>query len=76
MAGQTIMPYLRDGLSKKKLPGEIPNIFLQAGISKRNIFCGKMKKNVVVYGNIHDKFVSSNLECKLKIIFKNLDIKR
>ena len=38
----------------------------------------KKKNNVVVYSNIHDKFVSSNLTCKLKIYtisgHKNIDI--
>ena len=43
------------------------NIFIPTGISKRNIFCRKKKKNVVVYNNIYDKFISSNLTYKLKI---------
>ena len=42
-------------------------IILQTGISKRNIFCWKKKKYVVVNSNIHDKFVSSNLTYKFKI---------
>ena len=52
---------------KIKLAGEILKIFLLTGISKRNIFCRKMKKNVAFYSNIHVRFVSSNLTCKLKI---------
>ena len=36
-------------------------------MSKKNIFCGKNNKNVVVYNNIYDKFVSSNLTYKPKI---------
>ena len=51
---------------QNKLAGEIPNIFLLTVISKRNIFCGKNKRNEVVYNNINDMFVSSNLTCKLK----------
>ena len=41
--------------------------FLLIGISKWNIFCRKKKKNMVIYSNFHDKFISSNLTYKLKI---------
>ena len=52
-------------------------MFLLTGISKRNIFCKKKKKNVVVYGHIYDKFISSNLSYKLKIKETlNLDLNR
>ena len=46
---------------------ETPKILLSTGISIRNIFFRKKKKNVVVYSNIHDNFISSNLTYKLKI---------
>ena len=51
---------------KMLLSGETLNIFLQTGISKKNIFFIKKKKNVVIKGNIPDKFVSTNLTYKLK----------
>ena len=47
------------------LAWETLKMFLLAGISKRNIFCRKKKKNVVVYSDIYDKFISSNLTYKL-----------
>ena len=49
------------------LAWETLEIFLLTGISKRNIFFRKKKKNVVVFSNIHYKFISSNLTDKLKI---------
>ena len=73
MAGLTLMSFLRAGLSKYCWLGKI---FLPTGISNRNIFCMKKKKNVVVYSNIH-KFVSSNLTYNIKIKEKlNLDLNR
>ena len=52
---------------KISLAWETFKIFRLTRISKRNIFCRKKKKNVVVYSNIQDKFISSNLTYKLKI---------
>ena len=50
-------------------------IFLLTGISKRNILCRKKKKNVVVYSNICDKCIGSNLTQNKKYKKKlNLDL--
>ena len=81
MAGRSDYYVLPQGqIIKIKLTGEIPNIFLLAGISKRNILCGKKKKKLVVCSNIHDKFFSLNLTFTLKIYFqksghKKIDIR-
>ena len=47
------------------LAWEALKMFFLTGISKRNIVCRKKKKNVVVYSNIHAKFISSNPTYKL-----------
>ena len=53
---------LPQGWTIKILLGwETLKIFFPTGISKRNILCRKKKKNVVVYSNICDKCIGSNL---------------
>ena len=64
MVGLTHMSFLMVGLSKILLAWETLNILLLTGISKRNVFYRKKKKNVVVSSKIHDKFISSNLTYK------------
>ena len=61
MAGMTFMSFPQGWTIKILLALETLKIFLLTGSSKRNIFCRINKKNVVVYNNIHDKFISSNL---------------
>ena len=71
------MTFLMARLSKYWWPGRHLKFFLLTGISKRNNFCRKKKKDVVVYSNIYDKFISSNLTYKLKIKEKlNLNLNR
>ena len=43
------------------LAGDTLYSFLLSGISNRNIFVMKEKENVVVYNNIHDKFLLKTL---------------
>ena len=52
------------------LAGETLNIFLLTKISNISIFSIKKKKNVAVYGNIHDKFASKKVKYNLKILKK------
>ena len=60
MAGKTLMPFLRAGLSKK-MAGETLHIFLLTGILNINIMFIKKKKHVVGFSNINDKVVYTNL---------------
>ena len=53
--------------------GETLHIFLLTGISKIIIFFIKTKKVVVIYGNIHDKFSSTNQKTNLKHKRKELE---